>query len=123
MRVSIRAQRVRLSARLRRNAELLVRRVFQREQDRLNDVTVNLRATRSAQGDDDGYLCRLSVGGQALGLIVVEEHGDTIRTALHQACLRARHVLRRRWHERRRRVRQRYHNQRRFELTPDASEA
>lgn len=122
MRVSIRAQRVRLSARLRRNAELLVRRVFQREAHRLNHVTINMAATRSAQGEDDGYLCRLSVAGQVVGLIVVEVHGDTIRTALHQASLRARHVLRRRWHERRRRVRRRYHNQRRFELTPDASE-
>lgn len=112
MQMSIRVEGARLSARSRRKAEIFVQRVLQRESARLEHVTICLGTICNRRGADEGYLCRLSVGAQALGVIAVEGRGDTIRTALQQASLRARLVLRRRWHARRNRARRRYLNQR-----------
>jgi hypothetical protein len=123
MQVSIRVEGARLGARSRRNAEVFVQRVFQREWRRLDDVTICLGTIRNRRGADEGYLCRLSVGAQALGVIAVEGRGDTVRTALQQASLRARLVLRRRWHARRNRARRRYLNQRNVPQGFEFSEA
>ena len=51
-------------------------------------------------GSDFGYTCRVRLWSQYLGLITASVSGDTLRSAVQQASLRARKALRRRLHKR-----------------------
>ena len=52
-------------------------------------------------GGELGFTCRIRLWSSYLGLVTVVDIGDTIRTAVQQASLRARHVVRRRLQKRR----------------------
>jgi len=97
--ISIRTKRIKVSSRMRESVESYIRRAFERERRYVGSIVVGLRAAKLA--GDIGYECRLAIWSHYLGLIVVRDVGDTIRTAVQQASLRAREVVRRRLHKRR----------------------
>ena len=101
--ISVRTKRINISPRMRRRIENFVDRTFQRERRYIGSIVVGLRPAK--RGHDVGYDCRLTVWSHYLGLIVVCHSGDTIRTAVQQALLRSREVLRRRLQKRRSRMR------------------
>lgn len=100
----VRTKRIKLSSRQRRNVEEFLQRVFHREQGRIANLVVQVRRGNSGHAEA-GFLCRIRIWSHFLGAITVEEVGDTLRTAVQQASLRIREVLRRRLHKRHKRFR------------------
>lgn len=98
--ISIRTKRIDLSPRLRRNIEAHVLRTFQRERRQIASAVISVGPAKFS-GDALVFTCRIRLWSSYLGLITVSDVGDTVRTAVQQASLRARHVVRRRLHKRR----------------------
>jgi hypothetical protein len=95
---SIRTKRVRISPRQRQSIDAFVRRNFRRELRHIGSVVVTLGPDKT--GGAIGFKCSVRIWSQYLGLIVAADVGDTLRTAVQQASLRARSALRRRLHKR-----------------------
>lgn len=98
--ISIRTKRIDLSPRMRENIEAYILRVFQREKRQIASAIVSVGPAEFS-GDQLVFKCRIRLWSSFLGLIKVSEVGDTVRTAVQQASLRARHAARRRLHKRR----------------------
>lgn len=110
---SIRTKRLRISPRQRQLIDAFITRTFQRERRHLASVHVTLGPAKI--GGELGYTCRVRLWSHYLGLVTATDVGDTVRTAVQQASLRARSALRRRLHKRHdsgRRISQRQHAQR-----------
>jgi len=88
---------------MRRTVQRFVDRSFRRERRYIGSVVVGIAP--ASVGRDVAYDCRLTIWSHFLGLIVVSASGDTIRTAVQQATLRSREVLRRRLAKRRSKTR------------------
>ena len=101
--ISIRTKRVNISPRMRRKIEQFVDRMFQRERRYIGSVVISIRPI--ALVSDVGYACRITSWSHYLGLTVVSDCGDTIRTAVQRAALRSREVIRRRLHKQRSKTR------------------
>lgn len=97
---SIRTKRIDLSSRMRRNIEAHILRVFQREKRQIASAIISLGPAKST-GDLLVFTCRIRLWSSYLGFITVSDVGDTVRTAVQQASLRARHAARRRLNKRR----------------------
>ncbi len=95
---SIRTKRLRLSPRQRLSIDAFTARTFQRERRHVGSVHIILGPAKI--GGEFGYTCRVRIWSHYLGLITAEDVGDTVRTAVQQAGLRARSALRRRLHKR-----------------------
>jgi hypothetical protein len=98
--ISIQTNRTKLSQRMRENIEAFVRRTFQRERRQIASVVISVGSVKLG-GGELGFKCRLRLWSSYLGLVTVRDVGDTVRTAVQQASLRARHAVRRRLHKRR----------------------
>ena len=98
--ISIQTKRIDLSPRMRENIEAHLLRVFRREKGQIASVIVSVGPAEYS-GDLLVFKCRVKLWSSFLGLIKVSDVGDTIRTAVQQASLRARHAARRRLHKRR----------------------
>lgn len=96
---SIRTKRIHISPRQRRLIDAFVRRTFQRELRHISSVVVLLGPAKLG-GGAVGYTCRVRIWSHYLGLMTASEVGDTVRTAVQQACLRVRGAVRRRLHKR-----------------------
>jgi hypothetical protein len=83
---------------MRENIEAHMLRVFRREERQIASAIVSVEPSEFS---GLGFKCRIRLWSSYLGLIKVSDVGDTIRTAVQQACLRARHAARRRLHKRR----------------------
>jgi len=83
---------------IRRGIAAYLSRVFEREQRRIKIVLVSLAAAN--REGDLAYTCRIRLWSSWLGLVTVTDQGDTIFTAIQQASLRARQVVRRRLNKR-----------------------
>jgi hypothetical protein len=94
---SIRTKRLRISSRQRRLIDAFVRRTFHRELRHISSVVILLGPAKIGGGI--GYACRVRIWSHYLGLIAASDVGDTVRTAVQQASLRARHAVRRRLHK------------------------
>jgi len=101
--ISIQTKRVNVAPRLRRKIEDLINRMFKRERHYIGSVVVSIRP--APLGRDVGYACRITVWSHYLGLTIVSDRSDTIRTAVQQAALRSREVIRRSVHKRRSKTR------------------
>jgi hypothetical protein len=95
---SIRTKRLRISPRQRQLIDSFVTRTFHRELRHVGSVHVTLGPAMISGAV--GFTCRVRVWSHYLGLITADEVGDTVRTAVQQACLRVRSALRRRLHKR-----------------------
>jgi ribosome-associated translation inhibitor RaiA len=98
--ISIRTKRINLSPRMREKIEAHLRRAFEREMRQIASVIVSMEPADFG-GGFDAFQCEIKLWSSYLGLIKVSDMGDTIRTAVQQASLRARHAARRRLHKRR----------------------
>jgi len=98
--ISIRTKRTDLSPRMRENIEAHILRVFQREKRQIASAIVSVGSAKFS-GDALVFTCRIRLWSSYLGLISLSDVGDTVRTAVQQASLRARHAARRRLHKRR----------------------
>jgi ribosome-associated translation inhibitor RaiA len=98
--ISIRTKRINLSPRMRENIEAHMLRVFRREKRQIASAIVSVGPAEFS-GDLLVFKCQIRLWSSYLGLIKVSDVGDTIRTAIQQASLRARHAARRRLHKRR----------------------
>jgi hypothetical protein len=96
---SIRTKRLRISSRQRRQIEAFVRRTFHRELRHVSSVVILLGPAK-LEGGAVGYTCRVRIWSHYLGLVTANEVGDTVRTAVQQACYRVRSAVRRRLHKR-----------------------
>lgn len=101
--ISVQTKRVNVAPRLRRKIEDLINRMFERERRYLGSVVVSIWP--APLGRDVGYACRITLWSHYLALTVVTDRGDTIRTAVQQAALRSREVIRRSLHKRRSKTR------------------
>lgn len=101
--ISIRTKRTDLSPRMRRKIEDFVERTFQRERRYIGSVVLGIEP--ATLGSDVTVDCQITVWSRYLGLMVVSQSGDTFRTAVQQAALRSRDVLRRRLQKRRSKTR------------------
>jgi hypothetical protein len=111
--ISIRTKQVELSQRMRRNIEAHVLRIFSRERRQVASVVVAVEPAK-VSGDFLAFTCQIRLWSSYLGLVTVSDLGDTIRTAVQQAGLRARQVARRRLHK----LRSRKRRFSRFHLSP-----
>ena len=102
--ISIRSTRNALSARVRCTIEAFVRRSFHRERGQLFGSTIRIAPTKLSEGKA-GFICTVKLWSSRIGEITVRDAAGTIRTAVQQACLRARHAVRRQLHKRRSRSR------------------
>lgn len=93
--ITIGTKRIKLSPRMRRNIEVFVSSVFQRERRQIASCVLNIGPAKLG-GGESGVTCRLRLWSSHLGPIVIRETGDTLRTAIQKAALRARQVVRRR---------------------------
>ena len=104
MKMYIRTERMQISSRLRQKVIAFVHRTCQREWNRIDSIVVNISPAK--QGVEQvGFVCRIRVWSHFLGQIAVTDVGDTLRTAIQQAVLRTRGVIRRRVHKRRSEIR------------------
>jgi hypothetical protein len=85
---------------MRRNIEAFVRRTFQRERRQIASAVISVGPAK-LHGGELGFTCRIRLWSSYLGMVAVADIGDTVRTAVQQASLRARHAVRRRLHKRR----------------------
>ena len=99
MQVSIRTKRMNLNLSIRRGIAAYLSRVFEREQRRIKIALVSLGAAN--REGNLAYTCRIGLWSHWLGLVTVTDEGDTIFTAIQQASLRARQIVRRRLSKRR----------------------
>jgi hypothetical protein len=97
--ISIQTKRVKVSPRMRLKIENFVRRMLERERRYVGSAVIGIRPT--TLGNDVGFACQITLWSHYLGLTVVSDCGDTIRTAAQQAALRSREIIRRRLHKRR----------------------
>lgn len=95
---SIRTKQLRISPRQRQLIDAFITRNFQRERRHVGSVHVTLGPAKIGGGL--GYTCRVRIWSHYLGLITAEDLGDTVRTVVQQASLRARSAMRRRLHKR-----------------------
>lgn len=102
--ISIQTKQVELSQRMRRNIEAHVQRIFGRERRQVASLVVAIEPAKVSRAFV-AFTCQIRLWSSFLGLVTVTDAGDTIRTAVQQAGLRARHVARRRLHKRRNRKR------------------
>jgi hypothetical protein len=100
---SIRTKRLRVSLRQRQLIDAFVRRTFQRELQYVDNLVITLSPAKLS--DVSGHSCQVRIQSRYLGLIIASDVGDTLRTAVQQASLRARGALRRRLHKRHSRAR------------------
>lgn len=100
MLISIRTKRIKLSPYMRRNVEALLSRVFDREKRQIDRIVVAMGPAKLNR-DLRAFTCRIRLWSAFLGLVTVNDIGDTVRTVVQQASLRARQVARRRLHKRR----------------------
>ena len=84
---------------MRESVESYIRRAFERERRHVGSIVVGFRPAKLAV--ETGYECQLTIWSHYLGLILVSDTGDTVRTAVQQTSLRTREVVRRRLHKRR----------------------
>jgi hypothetical protein len=85
---------------MRQKIEEFVFNLFRRERGQIASAVLSVKPAKLS-GAELGLTCRITLWSSYLGLITVVDIGDTIRTAIQQASLRARHVVRRRLHKRR----------------------
>jgi ribosome-associated translation inhibitor RaiA len=97
--ISIRTKHVRISTRMRLKIEAFVRRALQRERRYIGSVVVGIEPAQL--GRELSFDCRITVWSHHLGLLVANDVGGTIRTAVQQTVLRAREAFRRQLHKRR----------------------
>ena len=97
--ITIQTKRIDLSPRMRGNIEAQILRVFQRERRQIASAIVSVGPAKFSQ-DLLVFTCRIKLWSSYLGLVTVSDVGDTVRTAVQQASLRARHVARRRLRKR-----------------------
>lgn len=102
--ITVRSERVTLTPRMRRKIESFVRDTFEREQNQIASCVVQVGPAKLGR-DDTGFACRINLWSSYLGTITVRDAGDTLRTAVQVAALRARHTARRRLHKQRSRAR------------------
>jgi hypothetical protein len=88
---------------MRRKIESIIDRMFERERRHIGSVVVSIRP--ATLGRDMGFACRITLWSHYLGLTVVSYSDDAIRTAVQQAALRLREVIRRSVHKRRSKTR------------------
>jgi hypothetical protein len=98
MQITVHTKQLNISARKRDLIEAYVRRIFRRQQELVTRCTVTIAPL--ADRGDLHRVCRLRLWSPRLGFIVVRDAGDSSRTAVQQAALRARAVIRRRLHKR-----------------------
>ena len=98
--ISIRTKRTNLSPRMRQNIDAFVRRTFPRERRQIASAVISVGPAK-LYGGEPGFTCRIRLWSSYLGMVAVADIGDTVRTAVQQASLRARHAVRRRLHKRR----------------------
>ena len=98
--ISLGAKRIDLSLRMRQKIEDFVFNLFRRERRQIASAVIAVKRAKLG-GGESGFTCRLRLWSSYLGVVTVVDIGDTIRTAVQQASLRARHVVRRRLHKRR----------------------
>jgi hypothetical protein len=84
---------------MRQQIETYVRRTLWRERRQIGSIVLTISATTSS-GSDPAYRCRLRIWSHYLGVIVVSDIGDTVRTTTQHVASRARHAVRRRLHKR-----------------------
>lgn len=101
--ISIQTKRVTISSTMRRRIEEFISRMFERDCRYVGSMVVSIRPV--TLGREVGYACRITLWSHSLGLTVVSDCGDTIRTAIQQAALWSREVLRRSLHKRRSKTR------------------
>lgn len=89
--ITVRGTRSTLSARVRRTIEAFVRRSFHREQGPLFGSAIRIARTKLNEGKA-GFICTVRLWSTRFGEITVRDAAVTIRTAVQQACLRARHA-------------------------------
>jgi hypothetical protein len=85
---------------MRQKIEEFVFNLFRRERRQIASAVLSVEPAKLS-GGELGFTCRIRLWSPYLGLVTVVESGDTVRTAVQQASLRARHVVRRRLHKRR----------------------
>jgi hypothetical protein len=107
--ITIGTKRITLSPRMRRNIEVFVSSVFQRERRQIDSCVLSIGPAKLG-GGESGLTCRLRLWSSYLGSIAIRETGDTLRTVIQKAALRARQVVRRRLHKRRSQSRRLGHN-------------
>jgi hypothetical protein len=98
--ISIKAKRINLSPRMRQNIEKFSFHHFRRELRQIASAVISVTPAKLG-GGEFGFTCRLRLWSSYLGVVTVVDIGDTIRTVVQQASLRARHVVRRRLQKRR----------------------
>jgi hypothetical protein len=98
--ISIGAKRIDLSPRVRQKIEEFVFNLFRRERCQIASAVLSVKPAKLG-GSELGFTCRIRLWSSYLGQVTVVDIGDTIRTAVQQASLRARHVVRRLLHKRR----------------------
>jgi hypothetical protein len=92
--ISIGSKRMDLSPRMRQKIEEFVFSLFRRERHQIASAVIAVRPAKLC-GGELGFTCRIRLWSSYLGLITLVDVGDTICTAVQQASLRARHVVRR----------------------------
>jgi ribosome-associated translation inhibitor RaiA len=101
--ISIRTKRVSVSPRMRQRIEAFLRRTFDRERRYIGSVVIRIAPAKL--GHDVGYDCRITLWSHYLGLLVANDSGGTIRTAVQQAVSTIRKAFRRQLHKRRSKTR------------------
>lgn len=97
--ITIRTKRISLAPQARRNIEAYVFRSLRRERRQIASCVVTIAPVKL--GGEMGFTSRIRLWSAYLGSIGVRDVGNTIRTAVQQAALRTRQVVRRRLHKRR----------------------
>lgn len=100
MRISTRVKLVKnfkLGPNAHQRIETFVLRIFERERRKIASISLSIQA--QSMGDQRVIACQIMLALRAGGLVTVSDFGDTIHTAVLQASLRARQVVRRRLHK------------------------
>jgi hypothetical protein len=97
--ISIRTKRTDLSPRMRLSIDAFIRRTFHRERRQIASAVISIGPAKR-YGGELSFTCRIRLWSSYLGMVAVADIGDTVRTAVQQASLRARHAVRRRLHKR-----------------------
>ena len=105
MLISVQTKRVAITPRKRQAIKAYVRRLFERQRWDISRCVVSIEP--EVGSDDTRLTCDIRLWSAKLGLVVVRDTGETIRTVVQRAATRAREVVRRRLHKRRARARRR----------------
>jgi ribosome-associated translation inhibitor RaiA len=103
MLITVQTKRVAITPRQRQTIERYIRRVFDRQRWQIAQCAVTIAPEVAT--DLERLACHVRLASQRLGSISVRDTGETMRTAVQQAALRAREVVRRRLHKRRAKAR------------------